>query len=161
MPSFAVRRNCSATISSGPLQAVALKASPTRDDRVGLVVLLQLQLGNDSLRALSSPLPAVTWSAPSFRAPCRTCRRACTRSLGTRICEGRHGGPARRPSPRTSRMSLLDFVHFSPRWKATKPPLFALGAATLSVASVIEIVAATFERRNMRQCSPGASTCRL
>ena len=95
MPSFAVRRNCSATISSGPLQAAALKASPTRDDRVGHVVLLQLQLGNRSLRACEfaitrCDLVSTFVSSTAPHVPAR-----CTRTLGTRICKDWHGGPAR------------------------------------------------------------------
>src|SRR5260370_7835698 len=52
MPSFAVRRNRSATNSSAPQQDVALNmASSRHDDRAGLVILLQPHPGNASSRA--------------------------------------------------------------------------------------------------------------
>jgi hypothetical protein len=152
MPFFTVRRNCSAAIPPAPQQDVAVKASPTRDHRVGLVVLLHLQLGNDSLRAckfaitrcdlvsavVSSTVPHVParmhkkLGDPDLRRPAW---RPCTTTF-----------PSNKPNEPTG------FHTFSPRWKATTPPLFALGAATLSLASDIEIVAGTFERRNMCQC---------
>ncbi len=152
MPSFAVRRNCSATISSGPLQAIALKAGPTRDDRVGLVVLLQLQLGNDSLRACKfaitrCDLVSAVVSSTVSHVPAR---------MHTKLGDPDLQRPAWRPCkttfPSNRPNEPTGFHTFSPRWKATTPPLFALGAATLSLASVIEIVAATFEQRKMRQC---------
>src|SRR6478672_10418271 len=52
MPSFAVRRNCSATISSAPQQDLTLNtAGSGSDDRAGFVILLQPHLGNSSSRA--------------------------------------------------------------------------------------------------------------
>jgi len=52
MPSFAVRRNCSATVPSAPQQDLTLNtAGSGNDDRVGFVILLQPHLGNSSSRA--------------------------------------------------------------------------------------------------------------
>jgi hypothetical protein len=52
MPSFAVRRNCSATVPSAPQQDLTLNtAGSGHDDRVGFVILLQPHLGNSSSRA--------------------------------------------------------------------------------------------------------------
>jgi hypothetical protein len=152
MPSFAVRRNCSATISSGPLQAIALKAGPTRDDRVGLVVLLQLQLGNDSLRACKfaitrCDLVSAVVSSTVPQVPARMHKK-----LGDPDLRRPAWRPCKTTFPSNKPNEPTGFHTFSPRWKATTPPLFALRAATLSLASVIEILAATFERRNMRQC---------
>jgi hypothetical protein len=49
MPSFAVRRNCSAATPSAPQQHVALNtASSGHDDRAGSVLSLQPRLGNAS-----------------------------------------------------------------------------------------------------------------
>src|SRR6476620_12380785 len=52
MPSFAVRRNCSATVPSAPQQDLTLNTAVSgNDDRVGFVILLQPHLGNSSSRA--------------------------------------------------------------------------------------------------------------
>ena len=162
MPSFAVRRNRSATISSAPQQDVALNmASSGHDDRAGLVILLQPHPGNASSRArefavISSELArAVVPSAVPIvfahvHKPIlggldfqRAASSVCTTVF-----------PSNKPNEPTG------FHTSSPRWKAPTPLPFALGAATLSLALVIEIVATTFGRRYMRQCYSGESTCR-
>jgi hypothetical protein len=52
MPSFAVRPNCSAAISSAPQQDIAVNTTSSgHDDRAGLVILLQPRFGNASSRA--------------------------------------------------------------------------------------------------------------
>jgi hypothetical protein len=52
MPSFAIRRNCSAAIPSVPQQDAAVNtASSGHDDRAGSVISLQPRLGNASSQA--------------------------------------------------------------------------------------------------------------
>jgi hypothetical protein len=123
MPSLVARRNCNATISSSPLQGVALNtASSGRDDRAGFVILLQPHLGNSSSRAreftsnrsdyvraiVSSTEPLLS----ALKRPAWSARSATF--------------PSNKPNePAGSHTSSL-------RWKAPTPLRFALGAATLS-----------------------------
>jgi hypothetical protein len=112
MPSLAVRRNCNATISSSPLQGVAPKATQLTPIARTSSSFCDRTLATPHRGHASSPSAALTMSGTSSQALSRSCRRGCTNeSLGPRTSKGRHGVPARRPSPRTSRMSLRAFIH--------------------------------------------------
>jgi hypothetical protein len=160
MPSFAV---CSATASSARQQdAVVNTASSGHDDRAGLVILLQPHLGSASSRArefavtrsdlaravVPSAVPLVFAQVLKPTVGGLDFQRAAS-SLCTTVF------PSNTPNEPTG------FHTSSPRWKAPAPLLFALCAATLSLAFVIEIVATAFGRRQIGRCYLGENSCRL
>jgi hypothetical protein len=113
MPSFAVRRNCSATISSAPQQDAALNtASSGRDDRPGFVILLQPHLGNSSSRAreFTSNRSGLARAFVPDTVPL-VLAHGRKLTLQDRTSKGWHGASARRPSPRTGRRSLRALLH--------------------------------------------------
>jgi hypothetical protein len=159
MPSLVARRNCNATISSSPLQDVAPKATQLTPIARASSSFCDRTLATPHRGHASSPSPALTMSGLSSQALSRSCRRGCTNeSLGARTSKGRHGVPARRPSPRTSRMSLRAFIHR--RRGGRRLHRCAWRLARRRSRSLV-IMATISRRRYMRQCYLGENTCRL
>jgi hypothetical protein len=148
MQSLAVRRNCNATISSGPVQGVAPKATqPTTIARASSSYC-DRTLATPHRGHASSPSPALTRSGPLSQALSRSRRRS----------KGRHGVPARRSSPRTSRMSLRAFIH---RLRGGRRLHRGSSRLARRRSRSLVIMATISGRRYMRQCYLGENTCRL